>query len=322
MGFAVKRWQWILVGLILTSILTGCGTLGGITQEKPTPVIEPSSTNTPTSPIAKPTSKSTETPRKGGYYLDDGPGDNPPADIDAIPDAVPRVEAILSRTSRPYQALGETYTPMTRYQPYKATGIASWYGRRYHGQKTSSGEVYDMYGMTAAHTVLPIPSYARVTNPENGKTVVVKVNDRGPFKNDRLIDLSYAAAYKLRLTGKGSGKVEVEAIDPTAKQDVIPKQDEAATPPLTTPTVGEVAIPSSASIYLQVGAFRQKDNAEQLRNRIVQSPDIVNLQAESWYNDNLYRVRIGPFASREEALRTAEKIKESLGLTAILSIKN
>lgn len=154
------------------------------------------------------------TVKKGGYYLDDGPEDNPPANIDSIPDAIPRVETISSRASRPYSALGKRYEPMTAYAPYKQRGIASWYGKRYHGQKTSSGELYDMYSMTGAHTILPLPSYVRVTNTENGRSVIVRINDRGPFHSDRLIDLSYAAAYKLRLLEKGSGPVEVEAIDP------------------------------------------------------------------------------------------------------------
>jgi rare lipoprotein A len=110
---------------------------------------------------------------------------------------------------------------MTAYTPYKKQGVASWYGKRYHGKKTSSGEIYDMYGMSAAHPTLPLPSYARVTNPVNGRSVIVRINDRGPFKHDRLIDLSYAAAYKLRLSGQGSGWVEVEAINtgPKAGQD-------------------------------------------------------------------------------------------------------
>ena len=126
--------------------------------------------------------------------------------------------------TRPYTVLGQSYTPMTRLTPYKERGIASWYGKRYHDQKTSSGEIYDMYAMTAAHTVLPMPSYARVTNLANDKSVVVRINDRGPFRSDRLIDLSYTAAQHLGLLGRGSGLVEVEAIVPGA----APRGSEAA----------------------------------------------------------------------------------------------
>ena len=125
----------------------------------------------PSSPVAP--SGQSNAKKPGGYYLDDGPGDHPPADIYAIPDAVPRVEPLLARANKPYIALGNGYTPMTQFMPYKKSGIASWYGRRYHGQKTSTGEVYDMYGMTGAHTVLPLPSYVRVTNPANQKSVIV-----------------------------------------------------------------------------------------------------------------------------------------------------
>ena len=149
----------------------------------------------------------------GGYYLDDGPGDNTGIDFDSIPDAQLKTEKPLVSSNKPYQALGQKYVPMTSYAPYTKRGVASWYGKRYHGRKTSSGEVYDMYSMSAAHTTLPIPSFVKVVNPANGKAVVVRVNDRGPFKSDRLIDLSYAAAHKLGLVANGSGMVEVTAID-------------------------------------------------------------------------------------------------------------
>ncbi|WON75024.1 septal ring lytic transglycosylase RlpA family protein [Nitrosospira sp. Is2] len=154
--------------------------------------------------------------KRGGYYLDDGPGHNPPPDLASIPDATPRDEPLRPANMRPYVALGKWYTPRTILEPYREKGIASWYGRRYHGLKTASGELYDMYGMTAAHPTLPIPSYARVTNIRNGRSVVVRVNDRGPFLSERLIDLSYTAAYKLDVLGGGSAWVEVETILPGA----------------------------------------------------------------------------------------------------------
>jgi rare lipoprotein A len=152
--------------------------------------------------------------KRGGYYLDDGPGDNPPVDLASVPDATPRDEPLRQANMRPYSALGKWYTPKTALEAYRERGIASWYGRRYHGQKTASGELYDMYGMTAAHPTLPIPSYARVTNISNRRSVVVRVNDRGPFLSERLIDLSYTAAYKLDVLGGGSAWVEVETILP------------------------------------------------------------------------------------------------------------
>jgi rare lipoprotein A len=155
-------------------------------------------------------------PTGGGYYKADGPGDNPPANLDAIPDAVPRAEPLHRFANRPYTVLGRAYVPATTLRTYRERGVASWYGRKFHGQKTSTGEAYDMYAMTAAHPTLPLPSYARVTNLANGRSVVVRVNDRGPFLHDRLIDLSYAAAYRLGIAQRGSGEVEVEAILPGA----------------------------------------------------------------------------------------------------------
>jgi rare lipoprotein A len=295
-----------LVWLAVLVVLAGCGSMGGARSTKPQPpaaeekeATQPPATTQPSPGVSK----------KGGYYLDDGPMDGPQPDFDAIPDAVPRVEPLLARANRPYVALGETYTPMTEFQPYKASGIASWYGKRYHGQKTSTGEVYDMFGMTAAHPILPIPSYVRVTNPETGRSVVVRVNDRGPFKKDRLIDLSYAAAYKLGITGKGSGLVEVEAIDP---RQPLPQ------PVLSMDRKLEKTA-AAGGMFVQVGAFKQKDNADQLRERILRNGIAQNGAVESWYNDGIHRVRLGPYSSRDEAERAASQLKQSLGLTAIIT---
>src|SRR5512144_3101413 len=154
-------------------------------------------------------------PRPGGYYQDDGPGASPPANLDAIPDAVPRLEPLHRFANRPYSVFGRDYVPATEWRPYRERGIASWYGRKFHAQKTSTSEPYDMYAMTAAHPTLPLPSYARVTNVANGKSVVVRVNDRGPFHPGRVIDLSYAAAHRLGIAQPGSGVVDVEAIVPS-----------------------------------------------------------------------------------------------------------
>lgn len=273
-------------------------------------------------PVADAASKPTSSVKRGGgYYLDDGPGDNPPADIDAIPDAVPRAETPLERANRPYVALGKSYTPSTEYKPYKAHGVASWYGKRYHGQKTSSGEVYDMYAMTGAHTTLTLPSYVKVTNPANGRSVIIRINDRGPFHSDRLIDLSYAAAYKLRLQNNGSGIVDVEAINTsnlnteTAKPTPATLNVAANSQPVpTTPTPAN----SAQGSYVQVGAFKFKENAEQLREKLIRQNLAENTATESWYNAGLYRVRIGAFSSREEAEKAATRIRQVLGTYAIV----
>ena len=155
--------------------------------------------------------------RGGGYYLDDGPGKPDPQRVARLmrePDPVPKHEPLLARANRPYRVMGQDFAPMTERKPYKKQGVASWYGQRFHGKPTSTGETYDMYQMTAAHPTLPLPSYARVTRLDNGRSVVVRVNDRGPFLRGRLIDLSYLAASKLGYVGQGHAKVEVELLNP------------------------------------------------------------------------------------------------------------
>ncbi|MEQ1600204.1 MAG: septal ring lytic transglycosylase RlpA family protein [Methylophilaceae bacterium] len=284
----------------------------------------------PTSDSASSASKPAIGSKRGGYYLDDGPGDNPPANIDAIPDAVPRVETPLDRANRPYVALGKSYTPSTIYKPYKARGVASWYGKRYHGQKTSSGEVYDMYAMTGAHTTLTLPSYAKVTNPANGRSVIVRINDRGPFHSERLIDLSYAAAYKLRLQNGGSGIVDVEAINLSTNTGSAKPISELAKPAfvaannlpsstsgLTTPISTPYAEMAKGS-YVQVGAFKFKENAELLREKLIRQNLTENTATESWYNAGLYRVRLGTYPSRQDAEKAAAKIRQALSTSAIV----
>lgn len=309
----------LILPMTLSLILVACGGGSNVKPGSPAGGRTDATGNT-----AKPATPPT---RGGGYYLDDGPGDNPPADIDSIPDAVPRAEVPLARANRPYSALGTRYTPIVGYTPYKQRGIASWYGRRYHNQKTSSGEIYDMYGMTGAHTTLPLPSYARVTNPENGRSVIVRINDRGPFHSDRLIDLSYAAAYKLRLLGKGSGLVEVEAIDtrPSAMLKA-PAPTEASTPAGSEPIAPNsaksnisVAPSQTGGEFVQVGAFKYQANAEGLREKLQQQNLAENVTVESWYNAGVYRVRLGPYASRQDAERAAARIQQVLGTSAIVT---
>ena len=157
------------------------------------------------------------TSKKGGYYKDDGPAASPPSNLDRVADAKPRAEPLHRSANRPYEVFGKKYVPLAAVRPYHQRGVASWYGKRFHGQKTASGETYDMYAMTAAHPILPIPSYARITHLKSGKQVIVRINDRGPFHSGRVIDLSYAAAYRLGLLGTGSGEVEIEAIVPGAR---------------------------------------------------------------------------------------------------------
>jgi len=186
----------VLAGAVLT-LLAACGSA----PRKPAPAAA-----APAAPAAPAASKG------GGYYQNDGPPLEVGVDLAAVPDAEPRAEPPHRYANRPYTALGRTYTPVTGDQPMKQRGHASWYGRQFHGNRTASGEIYDMLGMTAAHPTMELPSYARVTNLANGRSVIVRVNDRGPFLNDRIIDLSYAAATRLGYSGRGTAEVEVERI--------------------------------------------------------------------------------------------------------------
>jgi rare lipoprotein A len=224
-------------------------------------------------------------PRPAPDYRRDGP----PAvaiNLDAIPDAVPREEPLCQPCLRPYQVAGVTYRPLASAAGYQARGIASWYGREFHGRATSNGEPYDMLAMTAAHPTLPIPSYVRVTHLGNGRSVVVRVNDRGPFRRDRLIDLSYVAAAKLGLIGPGSGPVEVRAVLPGAPSFPTAPVSQVA----TAPARSEVA-------FLQVGAFADAAAAQRLAARL-RSENLaqVTVLADNSPPRGVHRVRVGPLA--------------------------
>lgn len=252
-------------------------------------------------------------PSKGGYYKDDGPGEKPPPNLASIPDAVPRSEPLHRYANRPYQVFGKDYTPVGSHQPYRESGVASWYGKKFHGQKTSSGEIYDMYGMSAAHRTLPIPSYARVTNLANGKSVVVRVNDRGPFHSERIIDLSYAAAYKLGYVAAGSARVEVENLDADASKPV------AAAEPVMTEQPNPVPLPSG--VYLQVGAFSSRANAEDYRSRIARQLAWLSESIQVLSIGNLWRLHVGPYRSNDDARSIAERIEAELNLKPLLVVR-
>ena len=285
--------------------------------------------------VNKPPSTGASISKKpGGYYLDDGPADNAPKDIDSIPDAVPRVEKLLARANKPYIALGARFTPMTNYVPFKQAGTASWYGKRYHGQKTSSGEVYDMFAMSAAHTTLPLPSYVKVTNLNNGRSVIVRINDRGPFHSNRIIDLSYAAAYKLRLTNTGSGNVEIEAIDATAfktNNTMLATNESVGLSLASNPINSQAAVTTTkiattinnnldnTQYYIQVGAFKNDVNAQMLESRIQNLDLTTNIGiASALYKDGFYRVKIGPYVSRSQADNAASNIQKKLAIRALV----
>jgi rare lipoprotein A len=312
--------------------------------------------------------------RGGGYYQNDGPGSDIPPDIASIPDAVPRIEPYANATLRPYYVFGVRYEPIADGRPFRQTGIASWYGRQFHGNSTANGETYNMYAMTAAHPTLPIPSYARVTRAGSGRSVIVRINDRGPFHSSRIIDLSYAAAAKLGLIGPGSGQVIVEAITPedirtqawrrpsdTPATSVATASPAPLPPPAPPPesrqvvshdtTAGETpdalaalqasssttdntagaAPPEAASpingvatqVYLQFGAFTSNQAAQSLAARLNQqlrAGEAGPAQVQLGQN-NLYRVQIGPFASRTAAVNAAVAIQEQTGLQPAMALR-
>lgn len=262
----------------------------------------------------------------GGRYSqlhDSAPADA--VDVSNVKDAIPRPEP-KSRYGNPasYVVFGKRYYTLSSSQGYQERGIASWYGSKFHGHRTSSGEPYDMYQMSAAHKTLPLPTYARVTNLRNGKSVVVKINDRGPFHDNRLIDLSYAAASRLEILGAGTGMVEVQALEPRppasppkepaatapVKQrtaSVLPSKPKVAqNPPQQNPPQKGPARQSQAegpSLYLQVGAFSERSNAEQLKTRLssAQLPGTLQISEGLSEQKPIYRVRIGPLVSIETA---------------------
>jgi rare lipoprotein A len=256
--------------------------------------------------------------KPGGYYLDDGPHADPPPELDRVPDAHPRVEPIKASTTRPYTVMGRTYVPMAQLASYSATGRATWYGKRYHGKPTASGELYDMYAMTAAHPILPIPSYARVTHLDTARRVVVRVNDRGPFHPDRIIDLSYTAAYKLGMLPQGGALVRVDAILPDeAPAPAAPRAEPREAHETLTPSSEGAAAPAPG-IHLQLGAFALRENAQDFLQRLAAELNWLSGLASIEHSDGVYRVQAGPYSSRDAALNDARRIERLLDLRPIL----
>lgn len=238
----------------------------------------------------------------GGGAIEDGPPRGA-LDVSSVPDAVPRVEP-RSRYGNPpsYTVNGRRYYTLNSSAGYRDRGIASWYGTKFHGRRTSSGEPYDMYAMTAAHKTLPLPTYARVTNLENGRSVVLRINDRGPFHSNRIIDLSYTAAWKLGILAKGTGYVEVVALDPRSPQPIKVAREQPV------PATGPV------QLYLQTGSFSVRANAEQMKWRMQSvSGELVSIEPVQIGGRITYRVKVGPIANVTKADRLVQQISD-LGL--------
>lgn len=332
--------------------------------------------------------------RSGGR---DGPPLNPPADLIRTPDAEPRIEPIRSGgPNKPYDVLGRHYVPVAQDEPFRERGLASWYGRKFQGLPTSSGEPYDLYAMTAAHPTLPIPSYARIRNPANGREVIVRVNDRGPFHPGRIVDLSYTAALKLGLL-RGVAPVELERLtfdeirtgawrrggDDGTRLAVSPRSavplpttrvdgstvvavaaasidasgsdrpdapgsddpsagaaDPAASispPAVTSEPVAPVAVDKRSNpaatatsmatssarapapgFWVQIGAFRVRGGAEIFQQRIGADFDWLKPLLTVFDDAPFYRLQAGPYASRDEALGAAGRVRDDLKLVPVV----
>jgi rare lipoprotein A len=242
------------------------------------------------------------------------PSGNVPAppsakDLDAIPDAVPRPEVRTLRGNPPfYEVLGQRYTVMASSAGYKEQGVASWYGPNFHAKSTSLGDPYDMYAMSAAHKTLPLPAYVRVTNLSNNRSVVLRVNDRGPFVGNRIIDLSYTAAYKLDMLRAGTAFVEVEAIEPGSLGSLTAGVAPPAPPTLAKPP----------RLFVQAGAFAVEDNAKRLAERLRGAGITDVLTRAPASNSRLWRVRIGPIADVSSYDQLVQRLT-TLGVEARLS---
>lgn len=319
--------RWRGAAVLLSSLgVSACTTVDLSVREEPrtTPPVNTAPASSP--PVVSAPSSSTPesasvVKKPGGYYLDDGPADKVPEGLLDTPDAEPKIEPYAKGPSKPYTVFERTYVPITDNRPLVQRGKGSWYGEKFHGQRTASGEIYDMFKMTAAHPTLPIPSYARVTNLRNGKQVVVRINDRGPFHSERIIDLSYTAALKLGYVQSGSTELEVERLlpeeiarlqadkrgresaaaspSPTA-DDPIAKLARGGTPPVAAESIG---------IFLQFGAYAQANNAQATRERLLSGwpadlppPTVVQ-------SGGFYRLHSGPYASREQAAAAAQQLK-------------
>ncbi len=255
--------RWIAFGLV-TLTLAGCGGVHPVKSQPAAPV--------PVSEAAKPAIGASPSPAQTR------PSD---AELLALPNLVPKAEPRATRGNPPfYEVYGVSYTIKAQAQGFVERGVASWYGPDFHGLKTSTGEPYDMYGLTAAHKTLPLPAYVEVTNLKNGKQVVVRVNDRGPFKANRIIDLSYTAALKLGMLREGTSLVEIRVLDPGSS---LP------------------APPPAAPLYVQAGAFTQLENANRLKERLTRAgfSGVSVFQAHA-SGQRVYRVRVGPIATVDE----------------------
>lgn len=317
----------ILPAAVMLSLMAGCSTTGEHRSLIPLPwPHKPAAQHPEVNPKLPPAGSG-----RGGYYKDDGPPANPPPGLGEVPDAEVKYEPYAKFANRPYSVFGQTYTPILGDEPFVQRGVASWYGVKFHGQKTSSGELYDMYKMTAAHPILPIPSYARVTSLDSGKSVIVRINDRGPFHSSRIIDVSYTAALKLGLLGKGSHRVEVERLLPNDETRIAAARRAAtsqaqAAPADITALMLEDRVPAGGDapkqakgpgFYLQLGAYSLAEKAHEISEKLVRS-GVAAEMLEVVPAGKVNRLFHGPYETRELALQAARELPSALGIKPIV----
>ena len=279
-------------------------------------------------------------PRSASSSPRDGAPAQAPADLAALPDPVPRIEPIRKGgPNKPYEVLGQAYAPLADDVPWREQGVASWYGTKFHGRRTASGELFSMYGLTAAHRTLPIPSYARVRHVKTGKSVIVRINDRGPFHGGRVIDLSYAAAVKLGIASAGNGQVEVTRLtfDDIRRgvwdTDATPGGEDAVemgrgaaaapermatTPASTPPLPARAYTPAQRGFYVQLAAMRQREGVDRLQQRV--SDELAGLMPmlAVFHEASMYKLKVGPYATRQDALLAADQAREALQLNPMV----
>ena len=312
-----------LPGLILlTSLLAACH---GSMPPRPGTPAQPPATATPPVTSAPASSGSRVINIDPKPETTGNPTDGIDPDIPLETTVIPKVEPIFKSTSKPYVVNGETMSPMQAIvTPFVQTGHASWYGKKFHGRKTANGETYDMYKLSAAHRTLPLPCYVRVTNLDNRKSLIVRVNDRGPFGRPRIIDLSYAAAKQLDIIQHGSAQVQIELIDPSRSAETPQLVNKEDTQPVTVPAPAAAPVASSSSalatsgMYVQVGAFGQEENADRLQQRILNAAPETQSLLNKVYNGKLFQVVLGPYPDHTLATQAANLMRDQLQLPSVI----
>lgn len=270
----------------------------------------------------------------------DGAPLDPPADLASIPDPEPQVEPIRrGGPNKPYVVLGQSYEPVAADVPWKERGVASWYGTKFHGRKTASGELFSMYGLTAAHRTLPIPSYARVRHVGNSKEIIVRVNDRGPFHSSRVLDLSFAAAVKLGISSAGSALVEIERLTfddirsgswRKPSEMITPEGDpiaDIAAKAVDEPVEPEVMqsgdrarafTPAAQGYWVQLAAFSRRDSVDRLQQRVAVDAAAMAPMMAVFKEGAVYKLQVGPYATRQQADEAARGVRESMQVVPLV----